>query len=828
LTSRLLGLSRRKATATVIDPRNDVPREMPVKKLRTACSLNCPDICAFVVHVEHGRVIRLEGDKNHPYTLGRCCPKGYAHVLRTYSEDRLLHPQRRQADGTFKTITWDDALDEIAAHIDEARHGFGPQSVGIYSGSGNDGLAPKYAARFSNVIGCRMIPGIAEICFEGAYEGARFNVGPFPPHELSDWVNSKCIVIWGTNKFESSLHSKRIIREAIDRGAKLIVIDPRKTPHAKMADIYTTIRPGTDAALALGIANEIVKRDLYHHEFVKRYVVGFEEYKRRVAQYDKKAVSLITWVDQNTIEAIALTFATHGPALIMTAPAGMNHYTNGTWAARAVHSLLAICGYLGVSGAGFQYLSSDCGPFNGSAITLADMLPESVTPVVPSGTLIPEYVLSPGESPLKVLIIQAASPMTQWPNTRKTRAALERIPFKVCVDIEMTDTARMCEVVLPATTLFEHHNLVHSELHRIVQYAPKIVRPRGEAKHELEIWTGIAMRLGLGQYFRLTEIDAIKLALRSHDCEGITLERLKENPGGIRTKSPAIPFADHHFLTQSGKVELYSKMLEDMGFDPLPFHEEPAESPVSTPVIFKDHPLIMISGRLRTRLHSQYTTVDVGAEAKSYSECTTCQKCIKECEDEAISLQPPSLEALQGTTSNDSVIHARMRSKLSELVRRLAVKRSGGVIDVPSGVTGLLIPKWNSEKCIGCRECNLDFCPFDVVTEPIRMPPMNETQIHRTFLSMNPNTADRLELADGDLVRVESVRGSIDRVRLEISEDIDHRVVWISDGWWDRDGNINLLTDDRHTAFGHTPGFNSVLVRVSKQKQEHDGRASRA
>jgi anaerobic selenocysteine-containing dehydrogenase len=105
---------------------------------------------------------------------------------------------------------------------------------------------------------------------------------------------------------------------------------------------------------------------------------------------------------------------------------------------------------------------------------------------------------------------------------------------------------------------------------------------------------------------------------------------------------------------------------------------------------------------------------------------------------------------------------------------------------------------------------------------------MNETQIHRTFLSMNPNTADRLELADGDLVRVESVRGSIDRVRLEISEDIDHRVVWISDGWWDRNGNINLLTDDRHTAFGHTPGFNSVLVRVSKQKQEHDGRASRA
>jgi len=739
-------------------------------------------------------------------------------VLRTYSEDRLLYPQRRQADGTFRRITWDDALGEIAAHIEKARSRFGPQSVGIYSGSGNDGLAPKYAARFSNVIGCRMIPGIAEICFEGAYEGARFNVGPFPPHELSDWVNSKCIVIWGTNKFESSLHSKRIIREAIERGAKLIVIDPRRTPHAKMADIYTTIRPGTDAALALGIANEIIKRDLYDHEFIERCVVGFEEYKHRAAQYDMKRVSRLTWVDQNTIEAIALTFATHGPALIMTAPAGMNHYTNGTWAARAVHSLLAICGYLGVSGGGFQYLSSDCGPFNGSAITLADMLSESVKPVVLSGTLIPEYVLSHKESPLKVLIIQAASPMTQWPNTSKTRTAFEHIPFKICIDIEMTDTARICDVVLPATTLFEHHNLVHSELHRIVQYTPRIVRPRGEAKHELEMWTGIAMKLGLGKYFRLTELDAIRLALRSDDCEGITLEKLKENPGGIRTRSPAIPFADHHFLTPSGKVELYSRALQDMGFDPLPFYEEPAESPVSTPEVFKDYPLIMISGRLRTRLHSQYTTVEVGAEAKSYSECTTCQKCVKECEDEAIFLEQPSLEALERAMSKDSVAHARMRNELTELVRALAVKSSGGVILVPGGVTGLLIPRWNSEKCIGCRECNLDICPFDAVTEPIRMPQMSDTPIHRTFLKMNPNTAERLGLRGGDQIRVESVRGSIDNLKLEISEDLDPRVVWVSDGWWDRDGNINILTDDRHTAFGHTPGFNSVLVRVTKHE----------
>jgi len=462
-----------------------------------------------------------------------------------------------------------------------------------------------------------------------------------------------------------------------------------------------------------------------------------------------------------------------------------------------------------------SYLSSDHSPFQGSAITLAEELPSSIKPVVPSATYIPEYVLSKNESPLKVLVIQAASPVTQWPNTTKTKEALERIPFKVCIDIEMTDTARMCDIVLPATTLFEHDNLVHSELHRIVQYAPRIVEPQGEARHELEIWRGIAERLGLGQFFHLTEIDAIRLALRGHDCEGITLEKLKRHPGGIRTRSPSIPFADHRFLTPSGKVELYSKTLEDMGFDPLPYHEEPAESPVCTPEVFKNYPLIMVSGRLRNRLHSQYTTVKVGAEAKTYSQCTTCQKCVKDCKDEAISLQSPSVEMIHRISGEDSETRAKMREKLSEIVKGLAVTSSERVIAIPDGITGLQVPIWNPDKCIGCRECALDICPFKVVTEPIRMPPMVQTQTHRMFLRMNPVTARGLNLSDGDLVRVESVRGSVDRVRLEVTEDIDPRVVWASDGWWDRDGNINLLTDDKHTAFGHTPGFNSVLVRVS-------------
>jgi anaerobic selenocysteine-containing dehydrogenase len=792
---------------------------MPVEKFHSACALNCPDICAYVVHVEDGKITRLEGDENHPYTSGRACPKGYAHVLRTYYEDRLRYPLKKQEDGSFKRISWDDAFDEIGERMNAAKEDFGAASVGIYSGSGNDGMAPRYASRFSNAFGCRMIPGIVEICFEGAYEGARFNVGPFPPHEQSDWANSHCIVIWGTNKFESSIHSKGVIQDAIDKGAKLIVIDPRKTPHAKMADIHTTIRPGTDGALALGLANEIIQRDLYDHDFVANYVHGFEEFKKRVAEYDKKRVSEITWVDVNTIEEIANLFATHGPALITTAPAGMNHYTNGTWAARAVHSLLAICGYLGVSGGGFQYLSSDHSPFDSEAITLPYLLNDDVKPVVPSGTYVPEYVLGQDESPLKVFVIQAASPLTQWPNTNKVIDALDKIPFKVCIDLELTDTAKLCDIVLPATLIFEHHNIVHSELHRIVQYAPKIVEPVGEAKSELDIWTGIAYRVGLAQYFDMDELEAIERILRSEECEHITIEKLKNHPEGIRTSAPSIPFADRNFLTPSGKVELYSAQLEGVGHDPLPFHEEPSESPVATADTYKDYPLIMITGRLRERLHSQYTTVEVGGSVKSFSHCTSCQKCVKDCPDEAIALTQPTAKQLQSHDTDSVDSQAPLRQKLGGLVKSLAVQMDDVPLSVPEDITGLLLPVWDTKKCIGCRECELDVCPYEVVEPSIRMKPRKEIGKKRMYLLMHPDTAEEYGLANNDKIDIESLRGRVEGVRLELTEDIDPRIVWSSDGWWAEDGNINNLTEDKHTAYGHTPGFNSVLVRVRKADQ---------
>ncbi|MDH4214314.1 MAG: hypothetical protein OEV85_10365, partial [Candidatus Thorarchaeota archaeon] len=184
------------------------------------------------------------------------------------------------------------------------------------------------------------------------------------------------------------------------------------------------------------------------------------------------------------------------------------------------------------------------------------------------------------------------------------------------------------------------------------------------------------------------------------------------------------------------------------------------------------------------------------------------------CPEEAISFFQPNPQLLQQDADKATTSPAILRRELSTLIGELAVSLSEASINVPSEITSLLIPTWDESRCIGCRECQIDVCPYDVVTNPIRMPLMKETSSNRTFLRMHPKTARDLNLTDGCRVTIESKRGSIENIRLELTEDVDPRVVWSSDGWWNHDGNVNVLTDDKHTAFGHTPGFNSVLVRV--------------
>ncbi|MHA2042227.1 MAG: molybdopterin dinucleotide binding domain-containing protein, partial [Candidatus Thorarchaeota archaeon] len=194
--------------------------------------------------------------------------------------------------------------------------------------------------------------------------------------------------------------------------------------------------------------------------------------------------------------------------------------------------------------------------------------------------------------------------------------------------------------------------------------------------------------------------------------------------------------------------------------------------------------------------------------------CTTCQECIKKCPDEAITFTRPTPQQIRMNQEAQPSPKAKMREELSSLVGDLAVQMSDTEIPIPEDFTGLLLPLWDEKLCIGCRECNLDVCPYDVVEEPIRMPSMQTVPPQRAFLRMHPATAMNLGLVNGDRVTVESKRGMVSGIILEVTEEIDPRLVWSSDGWWDRDGNINVLTDDKHTAYGHTPGFNSVLVKV--------------
>lgn len=204
----------------------------------------------------------------------------------------------------------------------------------------------------------------------------------------------------------------------------------------------------------------------------------------------------------------------------------------------------------------------------------------------------------------------------------------------------------------------------------------------------------------------------------------------------------------------------------------------------------------------------------------SFSECTTCQKCVKECPDEAISMAQPSSREFEKRLEQDHAGNAALRRALSDTIKTLAIQVSDKPVAIPAQLTAYLIPRWDDSRCIGCRECELDVCPYSVITQTLSMRPKHETADERAFLRMNPQTAGALGLSEGEFVRVESKDGFVDPMRLEITEDVDPRIVWASDGWWNMNGNINYLTDDKHTAFGSTPGFNSVLVRVTKSVVE--------
>ena len=687
---------------------SDLKETEVIKK--TVCNM-CNVRCGLDVHVQDGKITKIESMPEHP--LKPLCVKADGIIEWVYSPQRVTHPMKK-IDGEWRKVSWDEAIEFFSDKLFSIKEEYGAKSVVVFSGITFSGLHDLRALirRWCDIYGTPNLTTGGSYCHRAHVIAHGLTLDYGNPELMPDFPNSRCIINWGRNPEASKHIAAMRIEEAKKRGAKLIVIDPRRTETAKEADIHAQIRPNTDCALALGMLNVIINEQLYDKDFVDKWTVGFEQLVDHVQEYTPEKVAEITWVPPDMIREIARTYATTKPASIFQY-ISVDHSIDGVQAGRALATLIAITGDLEVTGGNRICPAPKFAKLNVEGLTRP---PEKDSISVkypiydkfvgyPSSTTVTDAIITGKPYPVKALIVQGGNPALTWPNSNKLKEALSRLDLLVVMDMFMTDTAEKADLFLPISSFLERKMLVDyhvaAQIPRILRTEP-VIEPLGEAKEDWKIWSELGIKMFGNQYFPWQDADDIYEAYLK--TSGITMDELKQKPVGVQyAEFEEKPYLSKGFNTPSGKVEIYSKLLEDHGYDPLPTHHEPYEGPITTPELAKEYPLIAMTGPRKTMFtHSQFRNI-------------------------------PALRK--------------------------------------------------------------------------RMP--------EPLVEINTDTAKELKIKDGDMVRVESVRGGI-QIRAKTTDDIHPRVVSIPHGWGG-ESNANLLTDDmaRDPISGYPP-YRSVLCRVSK------------
>lgn len=582
---------------------------------RTVCGI-CSGTCGVTVRLENGEPCAIEGDSDHPVSTGHICPKARAlpEMLRT--PDRLRHPLRRGASGTWEEISWGEAFAVLSEELDGIRRKYGPEALAVHVGHAGVGKEfLPYAERFCALYGTPNFSTCGSHCYESK---SMANVVTFGKMPVGDYARSRCIVLWGKNPGSSAPSLVNEIAEARSRGCALIVIDPRRTPLARKADLHLQLRPGTDGALALGLLHVIIKERLYDKDFVDRWTVGFDALRQAAGEYSPEKVERITWIPAGQLREAARTYA-RAPAACISLGVAVELSTNGFQAARGVAALQAITGNLDIAG-GAVFL--DEAPLSDLQLTAhnggkqaigADEYPlfHRVSRNA-QANLYARAILEEKPYPLKGLVVAGSNPVLTWPNARRVREALSRLEFLAVIDPVMTATARQARLILPCASFLGGDELwdsSHISLEPRIGLAPKICNDWGLPTN-WEIWREVAVRMGYSDSFPwCTEEEAITSRLQTLK---LTYNDLRDIPEGYNYhRWTAKRYEKENFNTDSGKVEIYSGLLERHGYNPVPSYAEPAESPLSTPDVASLFPLVLTTGARRLEyLHSRFRNVE--------------------------------------------------------------------------------------------------------------------------------------------------------------------------------------------------------------------------
>jgi molybdopterin guanine dinucleotide-containing S/N-oxide reductase-like protein len=595
--------------------------------VHAACPHDCPDACGVLITVEEGRATRIQGDPAHPVTRGFLCAKVAKYLDRVYSPERVLYPMRRVAGKgptelrsfaplgqpgaavptqAFQRISWDEALDEIAARFRKIIAEFGSEAILPYSYGGTLGAlnGGSMDRRFFYRLGASQLE--RSICSSAGEEGLKSVTGVKLGTEPEQFRHSRYIIAWGANIHGNNVHLWPFIEEARRDGAKLVVIDPYRTRTAKCADWYLPINPGTDAALALGMMHVLFNDNLYDADYVARYTVGFDQLKTRVQEYPPEKVSKWTGISPEDIRTLAREYATERPAVIRV-NYGIQRSERGGMAMRAVAMLPCLTGSWKEVGGGLQLSTSGAFGLDAAGLEMPELMqkalgrPARTVNMVQLGSAL-NSLASP---PIQALFVYNSNPAAVCPNHNAVIRGLKRPDlFTVVHEQFLTDTTDYADIVLPATTFFEHKDLQKAYGHYYLQVSNQAIEPLGECRSNVEVFRALAERMGFEEEcFRESVDEMIDRALDSRHpwLQGITRERLEnenqirlnfgngstvaaaerrsaEQPGAAVPTQPFLPFAHGNFQTPSGKAEFYSEKLKNQGLDPVIAFTPPEES----------------------------------------------------------------------------------------------------------------------------------------------------------------------------------------------------------------------------------------------------------
>jgi anaerobic selenocysteine-containing dehydrogenase len=563
--------------------------------VHAACPHDCPDACAALITIEDGRATRIEGDPQHPITRGFLCAKVTKYLDRVYAPDRVLYPMRRVApkgaggDAAFQRITWDEALDEIATRLKKISVEFGPEAILPYSYGGNCGVlnGGSMDRRFFHRAGASQLH--RSICSQAGEDAIISMYGRKMGTEPEQFRDSKYIIAWAANIHGNNVHLWPFIEEARRNGAKLVVIDPYRTRTARIADWHIPINPGTDVALALGLMHIIVREGWHDADYISRYADGFEELQKRLPEYTPERVAQWTGIAKDDIERLAREYTQTRPAVIRL-NYGIQRAQNGGAAVRAVCMLPVITGSWKEVGGGLQLSLSGAFQLNRAAMEMPELMQRSplkrtarTINMVELGKALTEV----SDPPVKALFVYNSNPAAVCPDQHVVRRGLAREDlFTVVHEQFFTDTTDFADIVLPATTFFEHKDLVAAYGHYYLQVSHAAIAPVGESKSNVEVFGLLAQRMGFeDECFRESVEQMIDAALSSGvpQLEGITRERLEGDPyvrlnlNGDGNGKPWLPFAKG-FVTPNGKARIYDESLRAFGMDPVASFVPPEES----------------------------------------------------------------------------------------------------------------------------------------------------------------------------------------------------------------------------------------------------------